>query len=360
MKKIHVLLIALLLVALPKITLAQANVVSFDSVLTGRHDTVPAQLAGKGLVICHVDVDSVNPCSYGYHHRARLDSDDDSITVGPLSQSTTMTAKVSGNDSPGMSLEIKSSPNKYGPYSPVNFTYSSAGPCYTLLTDMIDQGSHVRIYRINNKTIRIRTIETDNGLMPVELMAFSANRKNHRIWLKWKTATETNCFSFVIEQSLDEINWTNIGTKMGQGTVNTPTDYYFDTEELSFNDVYYRLKQLDRDGTEKTYQTIKVASAIIPNKIAITAVYPNPITSQATIIYRLDEEATINMFFTNIEGRFIDPLKPELNSIINGEQKTAGSYSVNFIPPAILPSGVYFIHLTAGKNFAIHKLIIQK
>lgn len=349
MKKIHLLLIALLLVALPKITLAQANVVNFDSVLTGRHDTVPAQLAGKGLVICHVDVDSVNSCSYGYHHRARLDGSDDTIVVGRLTQSTTMTIRVSGNDSPGMSLAIESSPNKYGPYSPVSFTYSSAGPCYTLLTDMVDQNFYVRIYSINGKTVRIRTIETDNGLLPVELVAFSGARTGDNVQLKWQTKTETNNYGFEVQKFMNG-EFQKIDFVQGHGTVNTPQDYSYIDGGAGQAELKYRLKQIDRDGKFKHSNVITVATNT-DKSLTLLQAAPNPFNPQTTIYYSLGEDEVITMFITDFYGR-------EVRSLVNTTQP-AGNYSVVFTATE-LPSGTYFVWLKSETKSSFLRIELTK
>jgi hypothetical protein len=86
---------------------------------------------------------------------------------------------------------------------------------------------------------------------PVELLSFTAERAPQNIILRWSTASEANFSHFIIEKSTDGINFEPIGTIQGAGNSSHQIDYSFIDNSISQGFVYYRLKQVDLDGTSK-------------------------------------------------------------------------------------------------------------
>jgi hypothetical protein len=86
-------------------------------------------------------------------------------------------------------------------------------------------------------------------LLPVELISFTAHRKNNYTFLTWKTATEINNEKFEIEISKDGVFFSYIGEVGGMGNSSTINHYQFvDDGVYNADVVYYRLKQIDFDG----------------------------------------------------------------------------------------------------------------
>lgn len=98
------------------------------------------------------------------------------------------------------------------------------------------------------------------SILPVELLSFTANEINgNRIRLDWSTASEINNDYFIVEKSLDGINFTTSGIVDGSGnsTVNlsySMTDYLAEDVPL----IYYRLQQVDFDGSKSSSLSIPV------------------------------------------------------------------------------------------------------
>jgi hypothetical protein len=87
--------------------------------------------------------------------------------------------------------------------------------------------------------------------LPVELLSFNAVSKSNQVELNWVTATEINNEKFVIERSLNGSTWNEIGQVKGSGNSSTLLQYNFTDSQpnTSASQVYYRLKQIDFDGT---------------------------------------------------------------------------------------------------------------
>ncbi len=82
----------------------------------------------------------------------------------------------------------------------------------------------------------------DTIVTPVELLNFDVNCDE----IAWSTASEINNNLFVIEYSDDGINWKEYLVEPGVGNSNEVFDYDISIDNKTG---YYRLKQIDFDGT---------------------------------------------------------------------------------------------------------------
>jgi hypothetical protein len=113
-----------------------------------------------------------------------------------------------------------------------------------------------------------------NGFLPIELIAFTGNLEVKVVFLNWKTATETNNAYFEIEKSSDGITFTKINSiksKANDGNSVVMLDYEAVDNDLKHPLYYYRLKQVDHNGTYIYSNSISVKNHSPELKI-----YPNP------------------------------------------------------------------------------------
>jgi hypothetical protein len=97
------------------------------------------------------------------------------------------------------------------------------------------------------------TLSTTQLLLPVELTSFSAKCMETYVQLNWTTASELNNDYFLIERSLNGQDWTAIAEVDGQGTKNDETHYEIKDENPRAVTSYYRLRQVDFDGSEEVF-----------------------------------------------------------------------------------------------------------
>lgn len=118
-----------------------------------------------------------------------------------------------------------------------------------------------------------------NFPFPVELLAFEARRVDEDlVQLSWETANEQNNLGFEVEISPEGVEFTAIGFVEGAGNSDTELAYTF--PHLNREGAYYRLRQVDYDGSF-TFSPIRyVAGAVAPGKLDV---YPNPTTGMVTI-----------------------------------------------------------------------------
>lgn len=159
-------------------------------------------------------------------------------------------------------------------------------------------------------------------VLPVELISFEALKENKSIKLTWSTASETNNDRFEIEKSYDGLRYDKIGQVNGMGTTNQRKDYQFTDDFPYWGTNYYRLKQVDSDGSYKysVIQAVKIDSKRQDHFL----VYPNPATTEIMLLGENEEIETISIY--GIDGTFKENLRIINNSRIDVSFLESGTY----------------------------------
>jgi hypothetical protein len=201
----------------------------------------------------------------------------------------------------------------------------------------------------------------DTTIVPVELVSFSASLVANVVTLNWSTATELNNHGFEIERSTDKGNlpdgkagWRTIGFREGKGTTSEPQQYYYSDKlsDIVSSELYYRLKQIDFNGSFKYFpNAFGIEVEITPSVFSLSQNYPNPFNPVTKIEYSIPQSSNVIINVYDILGN-------EIETLVN-EKKPAGNYKVEFTA-AELPSGVYFYKLQAGEYIEIKKMVLMK
>jgi Secretion system C-terminal sorting domain len=178
------------------------------------------------------------------------------------------------------------------------------------------------------------------GVLPIELINFTAHPLDKTIQLTWQTASEKNNDHFDIEYSTDGKTFSKMGQITGHGTTSQIQNYgYVDTTPFSGVN-YYRLKQMDIDGKFTYSKTVSVKMGQSDKKINV---YPNPVKDKVIIETNLMSDYTVDVF--DITGRLLQ------------------SQNVNqaIIQLAIndLPNGVYLISVKSSAIQQMFKIVKQ-
>ncbi len=116
--------------------------------------------------------------------------------------------------------------------------------------------------------------------LPVDLISFTGSWENNAVTLRWSTATEINNSHFVIEKSFDGELFKQIATVQGNGNTDRKIDYQHIDILPSSGINFYRLSQIDFDGTINEHGTIAV---IGDNITSLLNVGPNPTSDELTL-----------------------------------------------------------------------------
>ena len=192
------------------------------------------------------------------------------------------------------------------------------------------------------------------SIVPVELASFTAEARSENVKLNWSTASELNNLGFEILRSSQNDIWTTIGFVEGKGTSTELNNYVFIDDGLITGTIYYRLKQVDYNGTYKLYEKVEVEFLGLTNYV-LEQNYPNPFNPSTTIKYSLPVAGHVKLSVYNILGSEV--------AVLVNEQKEAGKYSVQFSTDDLgtnLGSGIYFYNLKSGGFTQTRKMIVIK
>ena len=108
-----------------------------------------------------------------------------------------------------------------------------------------------------------------NFVLPVDLTAFEAiverSVTGDRVCLKWNTLGESNNFGFQVLKSDDGHQFKKIGFVAGAGSTNAPRSYEFVDQEVKVGTLFYRLKQIDTNGSFELSDTKEVVISLHRN-----------------------------------------------------------------------------------------------
>ena len=141
----------------------------------------------------------------------------------------------------------------------------------------------------------------------------------------------------------------------GHGTTTEIQNYVFTETNLNDGLHYYRLKQIDYDGTFE-YSPIQSVEVISPVVFALEQNYPNPFNPSTMINFSLAADSKVSLSVFDVLGQ-------EVANLISGNL-ASGSHEINFNASNV-NSGVYFYRIDAtgvdGTNFtSVKKMILTK
>jgi photosystem II stability/assembly factor-like uncharacterized protein len=191
--------------------------------------------------------------------------------------------------------------------------------------------------------------------VPVELASFNASVANEEIILNWVTASELNNQGFEVERSFDNENYSKIGFVPGFGTTTEVKSYNFTVPDAPAGIQYYRLKQIDFDGSYTYYGSIEVDGPV-PSDFALYQNHPNPFNPSTKISFSLPVEANVKIKLFNMLGQ-------AMGEIVNSNFQP-GTHNVDFIAEG-LSSGAYIYSIEVlgmnGMSFSsTKKMLLMK
>ncbi len=190
--------------------------------------------------------------------------------------------------------------------------------------------------------------------LPVQIVALAAHRSGGDALLRWMTATEMNNYGFEIQRRTGEEIWRVVGFVPGSGTTNAPRSYTFTdpaaVEAAAGITTYYRLRQIDRDGSSTFSATVELDGEEGTTSLPLLSAAPHPVGSGTNIRFTLARRGPVSLTMYTLLGDEIWRMARE------GEFEP-GSYAIPF-DRGSLPAGVYILRLTAGGRTVTRRLTI--
>ncbi len=171
-----------------------------------------------------------------------------------------------------------------------------------------------------------------SGALPVTLLSFTAKPEGDRVQLAWETTSERDADRFVVERSPDLGEYVVVNEVTAKGTTDQRQVYGLTDMNPRPGANYYRLKQIDLDGT--THYFKPVAAVVRADEPAV-AVYPNPA-----------DPARIHLRLWNADDATVRLLSPTGQAV--GGQLNRLPGEADFQPTHPLPTGLYWLEVTTN------------
>jgi hypothetical protein len=174
------------------------------------------------------------------------------------------------------------------------------------------------------------------AILPVEMVDFSAERLDQsQVELSWRTLSETNNDYFRIEQSDDIENWQQVDILKGKGSSTEEKNYTYLHANNSREMTYYRIVQVDFDGTETTSEIVTV----LRSEALQARMFPNPSTGLVSVAFSGSDKMQLCVHSTM--GRLL--LQKEITK--------GGTFEMD--------PGTYIVTMITGSEITRQKLIIE-
>jgi hypothetical protein len=182
-------------------------------------------------------------------------------------------------------------------------------------------------------------VESPSSVLPVELSYFTGKAEDCNNELQWTTASELNNSHFELEYSEDSKAFKAIAKIAGAGTSLEPRYYSYDHENVATQIAYYRLKQVDLDGTTTYSETIAVQNDC-DVKVGLQV---NPVPVGQSDVLRISYSSTQ----VREELRIMNTQGQVLRTIVM-DFTTSGQQQIE-VPMSDLSSGVYYLVSQSGE-----------
>ena len=163
-------------------------------------------------------------------------------------------------------------------------------------------------------------------VLPVELTAFTATLRNAKVSLAWSTASEKNSKGFEVQRSQNGKDFATLQFVAGQGTTSSTTNYAAVDAQPFGGTSYYRLKQVDHDGTFAYSPVAVIINGSVP--ASEVSLYPNPAQDVVTVALGQLPAAGARVTVADMMGRVVLSDQLSVNGELSVARLQAGTYIV--------------------------------
>ena len=263
-----------------------------DLTALGTNYVVAADLTGDG----HLDLAATNPYASGAPLKVWAGTGTGAFgSAVTLSMSVGYTYTLSTGDYNGDGvIDLIAPRSGLGATAGVDaFAYNSSTSTFSAPTTIVGFGNQPRFVSVadinNDRTLDFVTANSVGGNsvsvalaiasapLPVELVSFAAERRGAAVALAWRTASELHNAGFVVERSLDGQKFQAMSALLpGLGNSTMGQLYAYLDPAAPTSVIYYRLRQVDKDGPAH-YSLVATVAALASSATSTQLlVYPNP------------------------------------------------------------------------------------
>jgi subtilisin-like proprotein convertase family protein len=155
-------------------------------------------------------------------------------------------------------------------------------------------------------------MSSNNSALPVTLNNFIAECRENQIAVMWSTSSEHNAAHFRLETSRDGYTWLLLDEIPAVGSSNALQHYEYLDFKFVNTTIYYRLIQVDNDGTAYDYGPISVNCESHLNQMYV---FPNPTREAFQLSIDIAHDfGWQNLIVTDLSGKLVHTQNINLNS----------------------------------------------
>ncbi len=167
--------------------------------------------------------------------------------------------------------------------------------------------------------------------------------------LEWSGGDYNQAETYVLQKSVEGSQYSNVFTFQSYKTPDKVYSYIDKVDENS-DVVFYRVKQINSDGTVVYSSQVKVGQGIM-EPFTVDQNFPNPFNPKTSISIELLEDAEVEITVYNLEGKEVQKLEKGYLS--------KGKHTFSF-DGSELPSGVYLYKVATPYYTQTKKMILAK
>jgi hypothetical protein len=198
--------------------------------------------------------------------------------------------------------------------------------------------------------------------LPIQLASFTASVLSaSSVRLDWITLSETNNYGFEVQKSVEAMTgYATIPNVFipGHGTTTEPQTYTYTDNSATTGTWYYRLKQMDLDGTIHYADGVHVDvltdvdGVWVPKEFTLEQNYPNPFNPTTSFEFHLPKA-------TNVTLKVYTILGSEVLTVLSNVKMGSGVHKMT-LDASRLASGLYIYRMTTPEFTQTRKMIVLK
>ncbi len=184
--------------------------------------------------------------------------------------------------------------------------------------------------------------------LPIQITRFDVGQKGGAVEVSWATSNELNADYFEVHRSKDGKEFEIVGKVKAAGTTSQPQNYSLQDNNPYDGTSYYRLTEIDFDGTI-AYSSVR---AVTFDKLATQLfIYPNPTSGNISLQLQNWNGGFATIAITDLMGKIIFNSQVALSD-------TQGTYTLDL--PESTQAGIYIITVKDTTHSITSKVVVNK
>ncbi len=226
--------------------------------------------------------------------------------------------------------------------------YSDDSSSVLLQFNFLEDELNSSLNRRESSHQELRLIKSDAPIFP-RSPEVSVNLSSNFFEVEWSGGDVKNASYYVLEKAVGNSEFIQVGRLTAEDEQGKKYSLLSENNNLP-EIIYFRIKQVNKDGTKVYSDAVKIGQGIIEDVI-IGQNYPNPFNPTTLIEFELLQDTDIELKIFNLAGNEIIMLH---NGFLN-----KGIHQFKFDATG-LPSGIYLYQVTTPLNTQTQKMILAK